>query len=57
MIKAHYKLLLIKIWTLVKSKRLLKSLKKEHLEEHFLEIFILGLMIDGTETHKKNFTG
>ena len=37
------------IWILVQIKRLLKWLKKEHLEAHVLETFILVSMVDGIE--------
>ena len=37
----------LKIWISVQIKHLLKQLKKEHLEELILEIFILVLMING----------
>ena len=36
-------------------RRLLKWLKKAHLEEHILELFILVLMENSTESHGKLF--
>ena len=45
-----------KIWSLVRTKHSLKWLKKEHLEEHILEIFILVLSVDGTENHGESLT-
>ena len=38
------------------NKTLLKSLKKVHLEELILETFILVLMVNGVENHRKNLT-
>ena len=38
----------------VANKTLIEGLKKEHLEEYILEIFILLLMVDGTENRGKS---
>ena len=42
-------------YILVQIRRLLKWLKKVHLEEHILESFILVLMESSTESHGKLF--
>lgn len=48
-VKAPLYIIARKIWALVRKKHPLKWLKKEHLEEHVLEIFIPVLIIDCAE--------
>ena len=45
----------LSIWILIQIKHLLKKLKKFHLEEPTLEIFILILMVNGIENHGKTW--
>ena len=42
------------IWVLVQIKHPFNSLKNVHLEELILETFILVLIVNGTESRRKN---